>query len=161
VLVGNGASNNVIGGLTSTPGTGPGNVISGNTLEGVLLTDSGTTGNTILGNLIGLDWSGTNDVANKQDGVAVQNGASGNTIGGTTDDAPNIISGNTKTGVWISDAGTTSNLLLGDWIGTDITGTARVPNRNFGVKILNGASGNTVGAGNVISGNSNNGVYIV
>ena len=43
VLIEAGATNNTIGGVTSTPGTGLGNVISGNTDDGVEITGSGTS----------------------------------------------------------------------------------------------------------------------
>ncbi len=74
---------NTIGGLTSTPGTGLGNVISGNTDEGVEITGSGTTGNEVAGNIIGLNAAGTSALANDL-GVDIGTAASGNTIGGAT-----------------------------------------------------------------------------
>ena len=58
---------------------------------------------------------------------------------------------------------TTDNLVEGDYIGTDVTGTVAIPNTGAGVEIDSGASGNTIGgitsspgtgAGNVISGNA-------
>jgi len=57
-------------------------VISGNNGEGVRLIDAGTTGNVVIGNLIGTNKTGTGAIGNSI-GVAVWNGASGNTIGGT------------------------------------------------------------------------------
>ena len=52
--ISDGASNNTIGGLTTTAGDRPGNMISGNTDDGVQLTvqntDSGPTGNLVEGN---------------------------------------------------------------------------------------------------------------
>ena len=168
------ASGNTIGGLTSTPGTGAGNVISGNTGDGVEITGSGTTGNLVAGNLIGTDVTGTVALGNLVDGVEIDNSASGNLIGGTTAGARNIIAGNAGAGVFLND--TTDNLVEGDYIGTDVTGTVALPNNysgpdqtsfSGGVKLYNGSAGNTIGgltaipgtgAGNVISGNGSSGV---
>ena len=61
---------------------------------------------------------------------------------------------------------TNGNLVVGNFIGTDQTGTLAVPNALSGV-ILNGnASSNTVGgaapgAGNVISGNMEYGIRVL
>ena len=49
VEIDTGATGNTIGGLTSTPGTGAGNVISGNTSDGVEITGSGTSGQRVAG----------------------------------------------------------------------------------------------------------------
>ena len=75
-----------------------------------------------------------------------------------------MISGNAVDGVAIVGAGATSNVVLGNFIGIDRTGTAAVPNAMHGVEIYQ-ASGNTVGgsvagAGNVISGNLVDGVVM-
>jgi hypothetical protein len=62
-------------------------------------------------------------------------------------------------------AGTSGNVVSGNYIGTDITGTIDYGNGNSGVVINNGAFNNTVGGaaagtGNVISGNAFSGVSI-
>lgn len=59
VGIDSGGSNNTIGGLTATAGTGAGNVISGNTSGGVALVSATSTGNLVLGNLIGTNAAGT------------------------------------------------------------------------------------------------------
>jgi uncharacterized repeat protein (TIGR01451 family) len=154
-----GGTGNTIGG--AAPGAG--NVISGSGQQGVFIT-AGATGNAVQGNLIGTDATGKNPLGNGGDGVLIM-GASGNTIGGTASGAGNIISGNTTDGVGISGAGTTANLVQGNLIGTDATGTKALANGLQGVSIT-GAAGNTIGgttpaARNVISGNGDNGVLIV
>ena len=115
----------------------------------------------MAGNYIGLAADGVTASANSQ-GVQVSGGATSNIIGGTMAASRNIISGNTGTGVVITGSGASSNVIEGNYIGTDKTGTQAVPN-TIGVWILAGASGNTVGGStaavrNVISGNSNTGV---
>jgi parallel beta-helix repeat protein len=68
-------------------------------------------------------------------------------------------------GVYISGAGTTGNLVAGDDIGTDATGSAPLGNGSDGVIVLGGATQNTIGgtvsgAGNTIAFNGGNGVTI-
>ncbi len=97
-------------------------------------------------------------------GIAIVNGSSGNTIGGTTA-AANVISANDGSGVLIGvDAA--FNLVAGNFIGTDISGTVTLGNGGNGVSIQGaGASNNTIGgtgsgAGNVIAFNGNDGVLV-
>jgi len=160
-----GSDNNIIGGLTSTPGTGLGNVISGNTLAGVRFD---TNGNTVLGNIIGLSAAGNADLGNGGNGVIIVGGAS-NTVGGSTTTSRNIISGNTGNGVNIQGETGDSNTVAGNYLGTDITGAIAIPGTTAGVSISGGADNNTIGGsataagtapGNVISGNNTNGINI-
>ena len=67
-------------------------VISAN-LIGVEIDGSTSTGNLVEGNLIGADKSGTADRGNADEGVLIE-GAIGNTVGGTTSAALNVISAN-------------------------------------------------------------------
>lgn len=154
------ASGNVIGGTTA----GARNNISGNNNQGVLLTASGTTGNQVQGNFIGTDVTGTLDLGNSQQGVLISSGASNNTIGGTAAGARNIISGNAQSGVQIQNTGS-QNQVIGNFIGTDVSGTVDLGNFGDGVNINissnNVVGGITPGAGNVISGNKVNGVRIL
>src|SRR5207253_1364023 len=74
-------------------------------------------------------------------------------------------SGNTGAGVALSDAGTTRNLVQGDFIGLNPAGTAALGNLSVnrlpkaGVEIAGGASFNIVST-NVISGNRLAGVAL-
>ncbi len=77
----------------------------------------------------------------------------------------NVISGNTRNGVEIAGTHATGNIIEGDTIGTDLTGTVAIANAT-GVEIDTGASGNTIGgttagAGNTIADNTNDGVQVV
>ena len=156
-----GADNNAIG------GTAPGsrNVISGNGGNGVALDGPGTTANTIQGNYVGVDSTGTAALANAVGGVRIQGSASGNTIGGSASGARNVISGNTNDGIYVTDSGTSGNVIQGNYLGTNSTGTAPVPNGDRGVQIESGATNTAVGGsganeGNLISGNLGDGVII-
>jgi hypothetical protein len=155
-----GASGNTIGGTT----VGAGNELSGNQRFGVFVNDSGTTGNVIAGNAIGLTGTGT-ALANTYDGIAVLNGASGNTIGGTVGGAMNVISSNKRFGVLLGVSGTTNNVIAGNHIGTDAAGKTAFANFLNGVAVVTGASSNTIGgtlsgAGNLISGNNSDGILV-
>jgi len=152
------SSGNQIGGTA----TGDGNVISGNTQQGIRFS-SGSTNNVVLGKLIGIDAGGTTALGNLH-GLSIVN-APGNWIGGTVDAARNVISGNDRYGVQITGTPSSSNRIEGNLIGTDVTGTVAVGNGYQGVVIATNSSANTIGgtvdgAGNVISGNDRNGIYI-
>ncbi len=110
--------------------------------DGILI--NGTSGNLIVGNYIGTDVNGTAKLGNR-DGVTIENGATANTVGGTSSGAANVISGNGGYGVYLTGSGTSGNVVLGNLIGTDVNGTANLGNTDAGVLIGNGATGNTVG----------------
>ena len=152
------AAGNQLGGTN----TAAGNVISGNTQDGILLTD-GATGNLIEGNLIGLSAAGTNAIPNGFNGIALS-GAGSNLIGGGAVGARNVISGNAKNGVDILGLSDSGNVVLGNYIGLDVTGHKTVANTLAGVRIQgcsNVVGGVTTGSGNVISGNGQQGVCLV
>ncbi len=159
VWVHGGSTQNTIGGSTS----GAGNLISGNTGGGVSITDIGTARNVVAGNKIGTDVSGTLAVPNTGDGVLVNDSGS-NTIGGSTSGAGNLVSGNSSLGVEIEGQSAYVNVVAGNLIGTDASGTAALGNDD-GVGILGADYGNTIGGsaagwGNLISGNTETGVVI-
>jgi CSLREA domain-containing protein len=85
-----GSPNNTIGGTTTTAR----NIISGNFVYGIQIFGDGATDNQVQGNYIGTDASGTQPLGNGLVGVAIQQGAANNTIGGTKATAGNIISNN-------------------------------------------------------------------
>ncbi len=137
------------------------NVISGNgqASVGLLITGATASDNTVVGNFIGCDAGGTIKVTNgiNAAGVHIVN-APRNTIGGPTEADRNVISG-TGSGVVIFGATASENVVVGNIIGTDITGT--VPLEEFGgsgVRISEAP--NNLVESNLISGNNNNGVQI-
>ncbi len=131
-------------------------VINGFPGPGMTITSSG---NTIRSNFIGTNPTGTAAVANAQ-GILIGSTATNNVIGGDLLDHRNIISGNSEWGIGIEGDG---NSVLGNHVGTNVSGTAAVPNGGTGVVVFDGASGNiiggtTAGAGNVIAGNGASGL---
>ena len=113
IRLSNGASNNLVGGLTDTPGTGAGNVISGNRERGIRV-ETGSF-NSIVGNIVGLNAAGTAPLGNSFQGVEIKPGV-GNTIGGATPADRNIISANGFGGVQIRGTDAGGNFILGNFI---------------------------------------------
>ena len=95
VFLAEGASSNWIGVNPSAVQAihAEGNVISGNGNDGVQIYGSAIF-NVVAGNKIGTDVTGTVALGNSSSGVEVDAGCSGNTIGGTTAGAGNVISAN-------------------------------------------------------------------
>ena len=157
----NSGSGNRIGGTTSAAR----NVVSGNVSQGVLVIGPAMN-NLVQGNFIGTNAAGTGGLGNLSDGVGMLSGANdviNCAVGGTAAGAGNIISANGGAGVQLIGVGT-NNLVQGNLIGTDVTGTLDLGNDFSGVAITD-APGCTVGgagggAGNVISGNGLEGVSI-
>jgi parallel beta-helix repeat protein len=145
---------NQIGGTQS----GEGNVISGNEMRGIELYSSKTRGNAVLGNYIGTDKNGTSSLGNGWEGINISSSAKLNMIGGTSAGSANVISGNDDQGIIISNAD--SNRIIGNRIGTDVTGLIDLGNGREGLFIAYGASQNQIGPGNIISGNGDIGINI-
>ncbi len=153
----NGSSGNVIGGINAADR----NVISGNGDAGIYLLNA--EGNVIQANFIGTRATGTAALANANNGITVSS-SPGNTIGGATPGAGNLVSGNGASGIYLNGAAATANVVQGNYIGTDLQGSALLSNVGDGITI-NGAGGNFIGgtapvAGNVISGNSQGGISL-
>jgi parallel beta-helix repeat protein len=129
-----GAPGNIIGG-------GAGNVISGNISVGVYILGSPSTGNQVMGNLIGVGPDGLTRLLNPT-GVFIEN-APGNTIGGATTAARNVISANTIAGVYILASQSVGNVVENNLIGYAANGSTRLGNREYGVLLYNAPS-NTV-----------------
>ena len=103
-------------GLTITGNgiTVKGLIVSGFCGDGIELTGND---NLIESNYIGTDFTGTKPLGKGAAGIVIAGGATDNTIGGTTAGAGNVIAANSGDGV--ADTGTNSNLIAGNWIGTN------------------------------------------
>ena len=159
IEINGGATGNRIGGTTAAAR----NVISGNSAQGIYIREAGTGGNFIEGNYIGTNATGAATLANGFAGIDINGGAGGNFVGGTVAGAGNVLSGNLSQGVAISASA--SNTIAGNFIGTNAAGTAAIGNgtpafRYSGVGLFSGASNNTIGGGNLISGNTAQGIYL-
>jgi hypothetical protein len=120
--------------------------------------------NTIYSCYIGTNATGTAAKGNGGDGILI-NDSPHNTLGDASY-SPNIISGNNNVGVRITGSKATTNDVGNNFIGTDVNGTARVPNLFGGVQIVGapnniigkgvGGGGSPLGLGNLISGNGVN-----
>jgi hypothetical protein len=124
----------------------------------------GPKGNNVIeGCFIGLDTTGTNSLASPGFGVFVQ--TPNNRIGGTSPAARNLISGKGATGIEIFETFGTNNVVQGNFIGTDRTGTQAIGNTDRALVVNQNASGNTIGgivpgARNLISGNLDRGITL-
>jgi Right handed beta helix region len=149
------------------------NLISGNTFHGVWITNLNTRLNRVQGNFIGTNAAGTAAIPNGGDGVIIDDTADDNIIGSDTAGGRNLISGNRQNGVHIGDdqaATTVNNVVRGNYIGTNVSGTAAVPNARHGVRLDESAESTGIGGttgtpgaapGNLISGNRDDGVALL
>jgi hypothetical protein len=138
-------------------------VLSANAYYGVFLVGTGASSNAIQGNFIGVNASGSAALGNLRSGVVVS-GAPANLIGGTVSGFGNVISGNSDAGIYLYQSGAQFNLIAGNQIGTDATGTIAIGNLPEGIFVLNARS-NTIGganeaARNLISGNATRGIFL-
>ena len=119
--------------------------------------------NRVEGNFIGTNPTGTLDSPIKGLGLNVDN-AIGNTIGGTTPAARNLISGNDEGMEFLSSS--QGNRVLGNLVGTTASGTAPLGNTDWGVAmfgtfISDNEIGNGTAAGaNTIAFNGKDGIEI-
>jgi hypothetical protein len=148
-----GETGDIIGGTdTNAPGaplTGAGNLISGNALNGI--NDAGSSGTHIQGNYIGTDVTGTTATdtngrpLGNTFGLVVESDASIwiGTTGLSDFEDRNVISGNIQAGIGFVNQ-TQGDVVAGNDIGTDATGTQPVGNGVVGVGI-SGAVNNQIG----------------
>ncbi|MCB0304982.1 MAG: T9SS type A sorting domain-containing protein [Calditrichaeota bacterium] len=153
------SAHTVIGGTTAAER----NLISGNRADAIFL--RGSFQNTIIGNYLGTDVTGTLDLGNGADGFSIGDGGHDNTLGGTTTAERNIISGNNRFGIYFFGTGTTGNRIIGNYIGTDVSGSNPLGNDDDGVALFpdggNRVGGTSAGEGNIIAYNGQAGVDVV
>jgi hypothetical protein len=129
----------------------------------------------IVGNFIGVNSDGTTADGNQGSGIALVH-SSDNTIGGESAQDTNVISANSQQGILLSFS--SNNVITNNEIGTDAAGTAALGNGLNGILVTQLSKGNLIGGeatggndptqdvfvrppeGNLISGNSANGVLI-
>ncbi len=177
----NGGDGIFVGGFSDISNTViRGNLVSGNTTSGINLNiGAGTLDQTIIqGNLVGTNLGGTAAIGNGQDSVqllAIQTGVIQNTfIGGSGAGQGNVISGTLNSfsgiGAVTQDPGSVivNTTIQQNLIGTNAAGNAPLPNTFRGIFLINTAgsfSDTVIGgagiAGNVISGNHNDGIALV
>ncbi|HIC90387.1 MAG TPA: hypothetical protein EYP04_13430, partial [Anaerolineae bacterium] len=102
---------------------------------GISLAGSDAISNTIAGNYIGTDIAGRSARPNANHGIVNEWGASFNRIGGTCPADRNVISGNNWHGVENWGDGTAHNVIQGNYIGVDASGTLPLGNQGEGVSI--------------------------
>ena len=100
-------------------------MLSGNLCSGVAISATQNppnvaTGNIVRNNRLGTNASGTQPIPNNT-GVQLREGASANTIGGSSTGAGNVIAGNNGSGILIESAAA-GNFILGNAIGVDAAG---------------------------------------
>jgi len=122
--------------------TDDGTTIDGYTQPGAAPATGGTPATLLI------EIDGTN--AGNSDGFSIT--SAGNEIKGL------VINRFSRDGVRISGSDATGNTVSGNYIGTDVNGTADLGNNSSGVRITNGAQNNAIGGDtpserNVISGN--------
>ena len=153
---------NTIGGTSASDR----NLISANGYFGIQVQGYGAYDDLIEGNFIGTDVTGTLGLGNGQDGVNIVYGPSYCTVGGTVTGAGNLLSGNGLIGYGSGIGigyGTYANLIEGNFIGTDVTGTVAIGNRSNGIYETGDndtIGGTTAAAANLIGGNDEYGVQI-
>jgi hypothetical protein len=147
VIVASNVGSNMIGG----PAPGAGNVIVGGFRSTVFTVGPNTT---IQGNFIGTNATGTAGLGGSI-GIYHNDGAN-NTIDG------NLISG-VGTGIF-EVAGSSNNVIRGNKIGTDVTGTHAIGNIGNGIVLRPGfffaVGGTSAGDGNLIAFNGGAGVLV-
>jgi uncharacterized repeat protein (TIGR01451 family)/CSLREA domain-containing protein len=144
-----------------TPGgpcTGACNVISSNySNAGIRIQGGQADSITIRGNYIGTDVTGTVGLGLQRGGLyfaSIRN----STIGGDAPGTGNLISGNEKEGITF-EAGH-DNVIQGNLIGTDITGSVKLGNEADGIAMSGLDVYNNRIENNIISGNNQRGIEL-
>jgi uncharacterized protein (TIGR03437 family) len=138
-------------------------IVSTSSANCIVIYDPGSYYNTVVGNLLGTDADGRVALGSPQSAINVGGGASFNRVGGTTPADRNVIA---QGGVALGGQGGTGNLVIGNFIGTDISGSIALAQSGSGIGLAGDSNsrsfigGTTTGERNVISGNPDGGVKV-
>jgi type III secretion system FlhB-like substrate exporter len=153
------------------------NTADGSTIRGFVIRDfggdgihiqSGSDNHTIVGNYIGsFHADGSNAGLGERNAASgIQSYGANVTIGGTTAADRNVISGNVSAYNIYLLSGANGTTILGNYIGTNAAGSSAftTTNGSYGIMIETSSSqitigGTAAGAGNVIAGFSNHGIW--
>ena len=164
IVLKQGTQGNQIGGALSEDR----NVISSNGNSGIIIFHPETDRNTVSGNYIGVGVNGVLPLGNYANGIEIgngeiyeQNGPYENRVGGATSDERNVISANGGHGIGIGYSA--RNIVVGNYIGVDVTGIVPLGNQHSGIGLYSEArenriGGTTPGEYNVIGDNHWDGV---
>ncbi len=112
---------------------------------------------------IGVDASGTSGSTFNGVGILFNSGATDNVVGDWPHHSRNVIANCDSAGVLLRGNGTAFNGIANSFIGIDATGMAAAAN-GMGVAVLDSARsiqiGDSLGVGNVISGNNGPGIFL-
>ncbi len=150
--------------LAASDSTIRGLVINGCDGTGIRV-ESSASNAVIEGNFIGTDPAGTTSDSGFPDNQIFGVAPANLRIGGTTPAARNLISGGlNKITLGMGPSGPAGLIIQGNLIGTDVTGTAALPNGAVGIELRQATNaligGTSPGARNCISGNNYNGVSL-
>ena len=145
-----------------------GNIASGNIGIGISIDGSAgaggaPTGTVIAGNRAGINAGpvGNTDYGNGGDGIRLWQ-VTNTLVGGTTAADRNIASGNVGHGIHVLGGG--NNTIQGNYAGTNLAGAGAIKNDIDGIAIdessNNLVGGTAAGAGNLASGNQNQGISV-
>jgi hypothetical protein len=153
-----------------------GNTVSANKNNGLWLLGAAVQNNLVQANYIGVNSAGNASLGNLASGIKLSDGAHHNIIGVDSDGVNdalerNIISANGQAGLDIYSLGTNYNVVAGNFIGVDISGTQALGNGWEGLRFAAGAQFNVVGSNadgvsdelerNIISANTAAGVAVL
>ena len=137
-------SNNFIGG----PELQLRNIISGNATAPIVIQGAAATNNRVQNNFVGTNAAGNAALVNANTGILIVD-ASSNIIGTDGDGISDAVERNVISGQGINGAiglqNASSNIIAGNFLGTDATGSIALANRGPGISLVLGSSNNRIG----------------
>ena len=122
---------------------------------------AGGSGNIIAGNYVGTDVTGAigGIYANADNSVSLTSGASSNIIGGSDPADRNVLGASGGDNVILGSLGTDDNQIIGNYIGTDLTGTVALGGPDDGIDLGSGPVGTQI-IDNLVSGAGEDGIDV-